>query len=93
MSKTPVAGRTAAKSTMCVVRIGIDNYMLPSTKGLALIDLLSHAVICRETFRRDTPYTTGGTMPDLSLTMVMPSQVKTVPAEKFDPHYAGDSED
>lgn len=72
-TKKPVA--------MCCVKIGYDTFLMPSDKGLRVVELLQSAVECREEYgNREYIYYVQD-QPRVSLAMVKPSQVRQATPE------------
>lgn len=82
----PMANPRSAKSNaqMCVVSIDFTEYLLPLTKGLALVELMQHAKKCDSSYRHSglqKTILTDDTIPTIELDVVSAGQIKAKPPE------------
>lgn len=65
---------------MCCVAIGYQTYLLPSDRGMKLVELLQSAVECERTYDIGFAYVPGD-QPEVTYAVVKASQIKAPSAE------------
>lgn len=60
---------------MCCVEVGYQRLLMPADKGMKLVELLLHAITSERTYERDEFEYRAGQQPEVSLTLIKPSQV------------------
>ena len=61
---------------MCCVEVGYQRLLMPADKAMKLVELLLHAITCDRTYEQDDYDYRAGLQPEVSLTLIKPSQVK-----------------
>lgn len=67
---------TRKQASMCCVSIGYQDFLLPTDKGLSVVELLKDAVPCTKRFDDGQYYTTRPQTLELGVTIVSSAQVR-----------------
>ena len=73
---SPPRKAAAPARQMCAVTIGFQTLVLPASKGMALVDLLQHAVLVEREFMKLADVYEVQDQPRVELALIKPEQLR-----------------